>query len=247
VAGLIAAGERLATGDGFALVTRRWPCEDAVAVAVLVHGFSASASDDNVVRQAEALNRARFEVVSYDARGHGGSEGTCTLGDLERHDVAAGVDLARRLDLPVVVIGASMGAIAALRYAADDSARIDGVVAISPPASWRMPRSLQGVVATAMTQTRLGRALARRHLRVRMSPTWTDPEAPLTQVRRITVPVALVHGTADRFIPPANSVALFRNCNEPRRLDLVPGMGHAFDEMAVCPVVAAAEWVLGGR
>jgi pimeloyl-ACP methyl ester carboxylesterase len=211
---------------------------------VVVHGFAASCNDGAVVRQAEALHAAGLNVVTYDSRGHGDSDGLCTLGDLERHDVAAAVDRVGREPGPVVVVGASMGAISALRYAACAEARVDGVVAISCPAAWRAPRSAQGMLAAALTQTRLGRRLAVRRMRVRLSPVWSNPEPPTTLISRIEVPVALVHGQRDRFIRPSDAVELYRHANDPRRLDLVPGMGHAYDLLGVAPIVSAVEWVL---
>jgi fermentation-respiration switch protein FrsA (DUF1100 family) len=84
-------------------------------------------------------------------------------------------------------------------------------------------------------------------LRVRVSPTWRDPEPPVALVRRIRVPVALVHGEDDHFIPPRDALLLYRSCAQPRRLDRVPGMGHAFDPLAVAPVVSAVEWTLAAR
>ena len=100
-----------------------------------------------------------------------------TLGDLERHDVAAAVDAARDRSDRVVLVGASMGAIAALRYAAatDDLA---GVVSVSCPARWRLPRNLRGVAAAGLTRTRVGRALASRWMGVQVAPRWTEPGAP---------------------------------------------------------------------
>ena len=234
----------LATADGLSLPTRRWSRPDARATVILVHGFAASRMDGALVRQAEALHEAGFDVVTYDSRGHGDSDGLCTLGDLERHDVAAAVEGDRRPDRPVVVVGASMGAISVLRYAACTDARVDGVVAISCPAAWRAPRSAQGMAAAALTQTRLGRRLADRRMRVRLSPIWSNPEPPTTLIARIDAPVALVHGQADRFIRSSDAVELYRHTRDPRRLDLVPGMGHAYDVLGLAPVVAAVEWVL---
>jgi pimeloyl-ACP methyl ester carboxylesterase len=39
-------------------------------------------------------------------------------------------------------------------------------------------------------------------------------------------PVLLVHGEADLLVPPEESRSLFARASEPRRLVLVPGMGH---------------------
>jgi alpha-beta hydrolase superfamily lysophospholipase len=202
-----------------------------------------------VVRQAEALVHAGFTVVSYDGRGHGVSEGSCTLGDLEALDVAAArtvitADPSIRPDLPVIVVGASMGAIAALRFAAANPDALSAVVAISSPATWHVPRTAQSLLASGLTQTRLGRLLCRRLLHTRLAPAWTNAEPPLSLVARITVPIALVHGESDRFLRSAEAVELYRSCRNPRRLDVVPGMGHAYHGLAVAPVVAAVEWAL---
>ena len=102
------------------------------------------------------------------------------------------------------------------------------------------------MLAAALTQTRLGRRLADRRMRVRLSPVWTNPEPPTTLIARIDAPVALVHGQRDRFIRPADAVELYRHAGDPRRLDLVPGMGHAYDTLGIAPIVSAVEWVLAG-
>jgi alpha-beta hydrolase superfamily lysophospholipase len=235
----------ITTSDDVTLSVRRWSAEVPRATVVLVHGFSASTADGAVVRQAEALARAGFDVVSYDGRGHGTSEGLCTLGDLEYLDVTAAVATARAgTAMAVVVVGASMGAIAVLRYAASAVDRPAGIVAISCPAAWRTPRTLRAVLATGLTQTRLGRRIAARLLAARLSPGWNNPEPPVTLAASLELPVAFVHGEDDHFIPSRDSVELYRTCRGPRRLDLVPGMGHAYHELAVAPVVAAVEWAL---
>ena len=236
--------DTLRTTDGCTLRSRSWSAPNRRATVVLVHGFAASIRDATVVRQAEALQAEGFDVVSYDSRGHGGSGGLCTLGDLESHDVAAALVSAQATGLPVVLVGASMGAIAVLRAAATGAAGIAGVVAISCPAGWHVPRSVRGVLAAALTQTRLGRLIANRQLKVRLSAGWTAPEPPCQLVRRIAVPVAIIHGERDRFVGAKDGVEIFRNCHAPRRLDLVPGMGHAYDVSALPAVTAAVEWAL---
>ena len=59
------------------------------------------------------------------------------------------------------------------------------------------------------------------------------------------VPVAIVHGDQDRYIPTTDAQAIYQACNSPyRRLDLVPGMGHAFDQKALPAVNNALDWLL---
>lgn len=238
------------TADGVRLAVEG-PAESLADTAVVVvHGFTASRTNADVLRLRQALEEDGLAVFTYDCRGHGRSGGICTLGDLERHDVAAVTALARRHASRVVLVGASMGAIAVLRYAAEPGEAgevepaLDGVVAVSSPAVWQMPWSPQGVFSTVLTRTPPGRWLLERKVGVRVARKWTKPEPPLDLVARIDAPLAFVHGRHDRFIKPIAAVALHRASPTRRRLDLVAGMGHAFDPVGVPAIRAAIAWTL---
>jgi len=234
----------LTTSDGVDLVGwLRLTAEEPRAAVVLAHGFTASSVHPDLVTVADALHARDLDVITYDARGHGGSGGQCTLGDLEEHDVAAAVGAARERGAPVVVVGASMGAIAVLRHAAHDS-DVLGAVVVSSPARWTLPRNARSVLAALLTRTAPGRALASRYLRVSLASRWTSPEPPVELVARVDGPVAIVHGAADKFIPVEAAREMHAAATEPRRLTIVPGMGHAYEARAVAPIVEAVEWVL---
>lgn len=235
----------LVTADDVRLAARRWSHPEPRAAVVLAHGFGASSVESDVVALAEHLHRAAFEVVTYDARGHGGSGGACTLGDLERHDVAAAVAEAARADTPVVVVGASMGAIAVLHHAAGQPESVAGLVTVSCPARWKLPRNARGVLSALMTQTAPGRWVARRHLGVRIATRLTRSDPPIELVSRVATPIAVVHGSDDPFIDQSDAVAIHAAASEPRRLIVVDDMGHAFPELSIDPVHRAVEWVLG--
>ncbi|MFB3737951.1 MAG: alpha/beta hydrolase [Candidatus Velamenicoccus archaeovorus] len=233
----------LVTRDGVVLAARWWlPSGGDRATVVLAHGFSASKDDGQLVAVAEVLRRAGYAVLSYDARGHAGSGGLCTMGDLERLDVAAAVAEARTRSAPVVAVGASMGAIAVLRYAATDP-DLAGVVSVSSPALWRLPSNVRTLGAAMLTRTRAGRRLAERWMHVRVSPRWDDPEPPKRLAARLSVPLAVVHGGRDRFIEPSEAPLLAAAAPRARLL-LVPAMRHAFDRAAVPAVREAVDWVL---
>jgi uncharacterized protein len=232
------------TTDDVVLTGRRWlRADEPRAAVVLVHGFSASANDPDVCEVAEALHTDGADVVCYDARGHGTSEGHSTLGDLERHDVAAAVDAARERTEHVVLVGASMGAIAALRYAAHSDGLV-GVVSVSCPAQWRLPRNVHGVLAAGLTRTRVGRAVASRWMGVQVAPRWTNPEPPIALVPKVNAPLAILHGAADRFVPASDAAELYEVAGDPRRLQIVPAMGHAFAPQSVAAIREAVDWAL---
>jgi alpha-beta hydrolase superfamily lysophospholipase len=237
----------LVTADQVTLSGRRWLTDEAPSASVvLIHGFCASSDDAAVVAVAESLHRDGLDVVSYDARGHGRSMGESTLGDLEQHDVAAAVELARQRSDDVVLVGASMGAIAALRYAATD-ATLRGVVSVSCPARWTLPVNPAAAAAAVMTRTPFGRALLARMVKVRVARRWTNPEPPIELVSRLQVPLTVIHGTNDRFIPVKSSYELYAKATAERSLELVPRMGHAYDQLATDAIRRAVMWSLTNR
>ncbi len=237
---------RVTTTDGVELVLDVLVPDGApdrpLAAVVVVHGFTAHRRDANVEQIAAALRDEGYAVVVGDLRGHGESGGTCTLGDEERFDVAAMVEEARRLDERVVVVGASMGAIAALRYAADDTG-LAGVVTVSCPARWQL-RTLRSALAALVTQTGIGRRFLSDRAGVRVAPTRVRADAPEAVAARVTCPLAIVHGLADRFMPALEASRLRDRAGGPRRLDLVPAMGHAFDDVGRQTILAAVAWCL---
>jgi uncharacterized protein len=232
------------TSDEVELVGRHWLAGGEPRAAVVVaHGFTGSANDGDLVAVAEALHRRDFDVTTYDARGHGRSGGRCTLGDLERHDVAAAVAVARERSSKVVLVGVSMGAIAVLRYAATDSA-IAGLVTVNCPARWRLPRNARAVLAALLTRTPLGRAVAGRYLGVAVAPRWGTPEPPVALAPRVRAPFAVVHGADDDFISAVAARELHDRARDPRRLVVVPGLRHPPESAAIAPIVDAVEWTL---
>ena len=245
---MVSSTVTLTTVDEVTLAGRHWPSSggESATTVVVTHGFAASKDDAAVLAVTHALRGCGHAVLTYDGRGQGDSGGHCTLGDAERHDVAAAVALAREQSDRVVVLGASMGAIAVMRYAASD-ADLAGVVAVSSPAGWRIPRTLRSLLAAGLTQTPPGRHLAARYMGVRLARGWSRPEAPDGLAARITAPLAIVHGTIDRFISPREAPLLYAAANDPRRIDLVPGMGHAFDAPGIPAICAAVEWALAMR
>ncbi|HET6949637.1 MAG TPA: alpha/beta fold hydrolase [Acidimicrobiales bacterium] len=238
----------LHTADGLALAADAWLAPGPPdAAVVLVHGFTAHRRDPSVVAMAHELRAAGHAVIVYDMRGHGESEGLCTLGDREALDVAAAAAAARDLAPRVVLVGASLGAVAVLRHAVADP-DLAGVVTVSSPAQWRL-RTPRTVLAAGLTRTGVGRRLARR-LGVRLDRTWRWSEPPDRLAARLGAPLAVVHGTADRFMP-ADEAALLHAAGGGagghggrRRLDLVPDMGHAFCTRGHEAVAAAVDWCL---
>ena len=238
----------LETSDGVTIAAHRWPVGAAPSgtAVVVAHGFGASGSEARVTAVADALANRGHAVLTFDSRGHGASGGEATLGDREALDVAAVVD-ASGADR-VVLVGASMGAIGVLRYATGTGHRdVAGVVTVSCPARWTLPRNARGLLSALMTQTPFGRWGARRYVKVRIARPGPRPAPPIDLVAGLHAPLALIHGTVDPFIPAADAHALHAAAHDPRRLQLVEGLGHAFEPESVGPLVDAIDWVVAAR
>jgi len=211
---------------------------------VVVHGFAANQDHPDVLSIAADLHAEGFGVVTYDSRGHGRSEGQCTVGDTERLDVQAAQTWADAQGAPVVLLGISMGAIAVLRHMAGSEPAAAGIVVVSSPARWRMKLSPVALGALLLTRTRAGRKFAARSLGVHVMPGWSIGDPPLSLIDQVHVPVAVVHGSRDRIIRASQARLLYARALEPRRLDLVADMGHGIDSAggrrAACDAVA---WV----
>lgn len=238
----------LVTSDGVALAGLHWPSlrEPSRAAVVLVHGLAAAKDHPHVEALAGRLQEKGYEVLTYDSRGHGASAGVYTLGRLEHLDVEAAATWAMGRSMPTVVVGASLGGIAVLRYAGDHP-EVTGAVIVSTPADWRIPPRLRSVLTVGLARTRLGRLVARRRMGVRISPGWTVADPPEILTDKVVCPLAVVHGRRDALIPVRWGLE-FRLRADPRRhVVLAPEMGHAFDPNGHDAICGAVDWTLAQR
>lgn len=129
-------GEFALTGHGGALHARRWPTPERPAyVALLCHGYGEHIGRYEWV--AETLGADGAAVYALDHVGHGRSEGERVLiedfepvvEDFRLLEQAARAD---HPDLPVVLIGHSMGGLIATRYAQRFGTDLAAVVLSGP-------------------------------------------------------------------------------------------------------------------
>ncbi|HET6810272.1 MAG TPA: alpha/beta fold hydrolase [Acidimicrobiales bacterium] len=219
--------EEVETEDGVALASRVQGPPDAAVALILAHGFSMTSTDRRLAAVAGGLADAGNAVYTFDFRGHGRSSGVCTLGDLEIFDIDAVIRLARRQNHErVVVIGASMGGFVSLRHAALLGGE-DAVIAISTPATWGVSPRMRARALSLAVHNRVGRRiLSARGTRV--VDTLPEPFlSPSQLAERISLPVAVVHGGRDPYVPVGDAVLLHERLAGPKRLVVLPEFGHA--------------------
>ncbi|MBY5161120.1 alpha/beta hydrolase [Salsipaludibacter albus] len=206
----------------------RWRDPATVPAVVLLHGFAASAAKPAYARLADELSRD-LAVLSVDLRGHGRSAGSSTLGDAERHDVAAAV-AALRADghRHVTALGVSMGSTAAV-HAAATGVDVDALVLVSGP-GWfdEEPATEPLRQLHRHWHSPWSRLVMRRALHVDVAPpaTWSEPRHP-ADVLPADLPTLVVHGRDDSYFPVGHGEALARG--DRAVLWVEPVFGHAED------------------
>lgn len=202
---------------------------DAPTIVVL-HGVKKNRTD--VLRAALTLRNAGFNVLVFDGRGHGNSEGRyVTYGFYERRDVEAAIEwlvAEKQIDRSRVgIAGESMGAAIALQVAAHNP-WVRAVWADSPFASLRRVAEefvhrvtrLPGAVLNPVLWTTLQVANYRGKFDVKTVD-------PLTMAARIKCPVFLVHGAADQLISTSHSENIYEALGGEKELWIVEGARHA--------------------
>jgi uncharacterized protein len=183
----------------------------------------------NSLSRAELLASHGYAVLMISLRTHGDSTGEYDdVGFSARHDVCAAVEFleARRTGRPVVIVGNSMGAAAAVFAAGELGHRVQGYILESPyqdlkVAVWnRTEVSLPPVLSQiAYAGLRIVGPLFLPHIE-EISPLKAIGEVP------DEVPVLILAGAADRLARPEEAQALHRRVATHGRLLLIPGAGH---------------------
>jgi fermentation-respiration switch protein FrsA (DUF1100 family) len=171
--------------------------------------------------------RAGFDVLQFDWRAHGVSDGRCaTLGVREVDDLLGAIDfLQARGVRRIGLLGFSMGGAVALRVAARDP-RVSCVVCDGGFVN--IAHALTGYLREKLGLplrpfVRLVLALAG----VRLGGLRLEETSPLSEVGRISPrPVLFVHGGADPFVPVEDQEAIYAACGQPKALWRVDRAGH---------------------
>ncbi|MGW6832300.1 alpha/beta hydrolase [Streptomyces sp. NPDC054949] len=229
--------------DGTALAgTVRGPQEAAAGLAVLVHGAGVTREEGGFfTRLAAGLAGAGLVSLRFDLRAHGASAGLpseITMAGVA-NDIRAACDRLREesgLDVPVHVIAASFSGGAAALHAGSRPRDVERLVLLNPRLDYRdryvesrpyfdgdyvsasAARDLDERGFTEKSPFELGRALHNEVFHL-------DPEVFLRAVR---VPVLLVHGTKDTFVPVESSRRYLPVFGGPAELVELDGAQHGF-------------------
>ena len=205
-------------GDGVSL--KGWYCRTDVGrrgTLIYLHGIADNRT--SVAGIVERFRRRGFDVVAYDSRAHGESDGDiCTYGFYEKRDLSLVLDALE--DGPIVVVGTSLGAAVAVQGAAVDS-RISAVIAAEIFSDLRTIAAERAPFFFTAAAIEEAIRLAERRGRFQIQAV-----SPSLAASKVKAPVLVIHGAADRDTPPDHSRRVFEALPGAKRLILVPAAGH---------------------
>ena len=213
--------------DGLLLYARYLHVRDGAPVVIQVHGYRSGGIRDFCGGNKIAREHG-FNTLLIEQRAHGRSGGnTLTFGIRERYDI---LDWIRYLldrfgsSTSILLAGISMGASAVLMASELDlPENVKGITADSPFTS---PEAIVRIV------------IRRNHLpdsvffplvdlSVRLfGHTDLRSASAIEAVKKAKIPILLLHGTADHFVPYTMSRELLAACASPARLELFEGAPH---------------------
>ncbi|MFI5379036.1 MAG: alpha/beta hydrolase [Tepidisphaerales bacterium] len=218
---------RLKTSDGQEIGAWFLPTDEHRTGVVVVHGLGGSRSGST-----EKIQRIRllgYSVLAISARAHGDSSGDRNdAGYSSRRDVHAAVEFLRqkRPGRPVVVLGASLGSVAAIFDASDSRGAVQGYFLEAPY------RDLNTAVWNRV-EMRLPTPLSHiGYAGLRLwTPVFVSDAAAIRPVERIAdipenVPVVIVASEADRHARIEEARELYSRIQSHGRLVVVPDAPH---------------------
>ena len=213
----------IASGSGHALAGWFVPGIPHVGAVLLLHGVRASRLE--MLERARLLHRHGLAVLLFDFQASGESAGDAiTFGYLEARDARAAFD-ALRLRAPserIGVIGVSMGGASAIL--AEPPLEADAMVLEAVYASFEDAVKDRLEIYFGP----LGRYLAPGLVGQLKPRLGFDPASlrPIDHIGRLTMPLLLIAGNADRHAPLAEMMQLYNRATVARQLWIVPGAAH---------------------
>ena len=206
-AGLTFREPSFTTDDGIRLCG--WwiptPAQDRLGEILFCHGNAGNIGDR--LLEAQLLTRAGFDVLLFDYRGYGHSNGRPDEPGTYRDARAAHHALLAQPEADrasVIYLGESLGGAVALHLALQ-----------RPPA---------GLISQS-TFTSI-RDLARHHYPLippLLIPNWYPS---LSTIARLQAPLLVLHGDRDDIVPLSHAHALYEAAPPPKRMHVLPGRGH---------------------
>ncbi len=194
------------------------------AVAVIAHGFFNS-KDSELIKKAAVELTEFIDVITFDFRGHGQSEGLFYWTSKEYFDLEAVLKAANAEYQKTGLIGFSLGAATSIITVAREH-KVESLIAVSTPTEfekidyefWNL--DIENDIIYNLGGGRNGKG-------VRPGPFWLKKDKPINVVKELKIPVLYIHGDADWVIRPWHSQMLYKHTRSKKSILIIKGGSHA--------------------
>ena len=203
------------------VITRGWYFENPGSKRILFYFYGRDGKLANFFHTFDSMALAyNADVFSMDYRGYGFSDGDAGLRTITSDALIEYDSLQNQLNhdrKPVFVFGRSLGSGPAASIAAGRP--VAGLILLSPPTT-----AAEVVPYGSKALPWYQRMFV--HLIADDSLTQLKPQV-IDLIRQIKSPLLIIHGSADKIIPPEFGRKLYNECpSEKKRFVLIDGMNH---------------------
>lgn len=219
---------RITSYDGQVLFGHWIPAANAKRIIIAVHGWRSSWTQAfGMVSDGWEENDCSVLYIEQRAQSNSGGD-YMGFGLIERYDCLDWVKwVVSNCDdgLPIYLCGVSMGATTVLMTAGLELPRqVRGIIA---DCGYTSPRAIWKHVANNNLHIAFGlRAAIADEILKHKFQIGSDDYSTIDALRSSTIPVLLIHGSDDHFVPVEMSYENYKACAGPKRLLIVPGADH---------------------
>lgn len=208
---------------------------------VVCHGFCGSAEGGGALDLAASLQNQNVSLLRFRFTPH-----RCLSQQVA--EIGAVMDFCHtELSCDIALLGRSMGAAAALVFAASLARKPAGLCLMAAPAD--LPSTFRGILGADYDRLEAGHSITAYHSG---EPVHLDPDfirdfdqydLPAS-IRQISpTPLLIIHGLEDDTVPVEHGRQLFAAAVEPKQLLLLPNHGHSFTGCSERFVPNITEWL----
>jgi len=212
------------SSDGLELKGWFIPAQSGKKTIILCHGYGTNKSD--LLDFGAFFMTNNFNAFLFDFRGHGDSEGKCSLGFFEGRDLEGAVDWLKtqKSQTAIGAFGVSMGAttifmaaekILEIKAVAGDSgfSSFKGIIARFARLFYHLPRFPFACLIVKFCEMKLK---------------FKAKDFEITgYIGKISPrPILIIHGKEDKRICFSEAEFIYEAAEEPREIWVVPGAGH---------------------
>lgn len=217
------------TWDGLKLHATYFPREDEKKVVICFHGYTSEGMKDYIALSDYYMKHG-YSMLLVDERAHGQSEGTYIgFGCLDRKDALGWLDWIIGTcgkDVQILMHGTSMGGATVLMASGLElPEQVKGIIS---DCGFTSPKEVFTHVLHSMYHLPAFPVIPLADmLNRRLAGYGMDECNAAREVRKAKIPILMIHGDGDTFVPCSMCEDIYENCASEKKKLIVPGAAHA--------------------